>query len=145
MAYSRLLTCAACGTQNRIPARYLASTGKCGVCKAVLAPLGFPLDVDEAGFDAIVGAAKVPVLVDFWAEWCGPCKMAAPEVKELAREMAGKAIVLKVDTDANQALGARFRVQSIPNFMVFKEGQVVKQQAGVVPRSTMRGWLEGPS
>jgi thioredoxin 2 len=68
--------------------------------------------------------------------------MAAPEVKELAREMAGKAIVLKVDTDANQALGARFRVQSIPNFMVFKEGQVVKQQAGVVPRAMMRGWLE---
>ncbi|MCX6613091.1 MAG: thioredoxin domain-containing protein [Acidobacteria bacterium] len=113
MAYSRLLTCAACGTQNRIPARYLASTGKCGVCKAVLAPLGFPLDVDEAGFDAIVGAAKVPVLVDFWAEWCGPCKMAAPEVKELAREMAGKAIVLKVDTDACAAgLKARVRPQS---------------------------------
>ena len=143
MAYSRLLTCVGCGTQNRIPARFLASTGRCGVCKGELAPLSSPLDVDEATFDEIVGAVKVPVLVDFWAEWCGPCKMAAPEVKELAREMAGRAIVLKVDTEANGGLGARFRVQSIPNFMVFRDGKVVMQQAGVVPRAMMRKWLEG--
>jgi thioredoxin 2 len=106
-----------------------------------LAPLGQPIDVNEAAFDEIVGAAQVPVLVDFWAEWCGPCKMAAPEVKELAREMAGRAIVLKVDTDANPSLGARYRVQSIPNFMVFRAGQVVSQRAGVAPRSEMRRWI----
>jgi len=145
MSYSRLLTCGACGTQNRIPARFLASTGRCGVCKGELAPLSLPLDVDESTFDEIVGAVKVPVLVDFWAEWCGPCKMAAPEVKELAREMAGRAIVLKVDTEANRGLGARYRVQSIPNFMVFRGGKVVMQQAGVVPRAAMRSWLEGAS
>ena len=142
MAYTRLYSCPACGTQNRIPARHLSSTGKCGSCKGDLPPLGQPLDVDEASFDEIVGAAKVPVLVDFWAEWCGPCKMVAPEVKELAREMAGKAIVLKVDTEANQSLGARYRIQSIPTFMVFRSGQMELQQAGAAPRATMRRWLE---
>ena len=142
MVYMRIRSCPACGAQNRIPAQHLSSTGKCGACKGELPPLGQPLDVDEAGFDEIVGAAKVPVLVDFWAEWCGPCKMAAPEVKELAREMAGRAIVLKVDTDANPSLGTRYRIQSIPTFMVFRDGQMVLQQAGVSPRATMRRWIE---
>ena len=141
MAFTQIRSCPACGAQNRIPARHLSSTGKCGACKGELPPLGQPIDVDEAGFDEIVAAAKVPVLVDFWAEWCGPCKMAAPEVKEFAREMAGRAIVLKVDTDENQSLGARYRIQSIPTFMVFRDGELVVQQAGVAPRATMRRWI----
>jgi thioredoxin 2 len=84
----------------------------------------------------------VPVLVDFWAAWCGPCRVAAPEVHRLAGEMAGRAVVLKVDTDAHPELGARYRVQAIPNFLVLKDGRVVGQYPGVVPRSQMRQWLE---
>jgi thioredoxin 2 len=134
--------CAACGQKNRVPAQHLADSGKCGSCKAALPPLGEPLDVDGAHFDEIINTASVPVLVDFWAEWCAPCRMAAPHVKKLAHEMAGKAIVLKVDTDENQELAGRYEVRGIPNFAVFKGGHLVNQQAGLAPPAEMRRWLE---
>lgn len=142
MSFSRILECGNCGQQNRVPARYLHRMGKCGKCKEALGPLSEPVDVNEADFDGIVGEAGVPVLVDFWAEWCGPCRMVAPEVKALAAEMAGKAIVLKVDSDRNPGLSLRYQVQSIPNLLVFREGKLVRQQPGAVGRSVMRGWLE---
>jgi thioredoxin 2 len=94
-------------------------------------------------FQDIIQNARVPVLVDFWAAWCGPCQMAAPEVEALAKEMAGRLIVLKVDTEQEQGIAAQFRIESIPNFVVFRKGEVVQQQAGVAPRSVMRRWVEG--
>ena len=134
-------TCPHCGTHNRVPAAHLADTGRCGACKLALPPVDEPLDVDAATFDAIVREAKVPILVDFWADWCGPCHMAAPEVKRAAAEMAGRAVVLKVDTEHNPDVAARYNVRAIPNFIVLRHGELVHQQPGVVDHATMKEWL----
>lgn len=142
MAFSLISRCKACGAKNRVPARHLADTGRCGVCKAALSPTSEPLEVDAQAFDEIVASAPVPVLVDFWAAWCGPCRMAAPEVEQLAREMAGRALILKVDTEAQPSLAGRFGIQSIPNFMVFRAGKAVFQRSGLSQRAEMRRWLE---
>jgi thioredoxin 2 len=126
-------TCSACSAQNRIPAARLAQVGRCGRCKAELPASNAPIDVaDVASFDEIVRDAKVPVLVDFWAAWCGPCRQVAPEVKHAASDLAGRALVLKVDTEKLPQLAARYHVQGIPNFVVFKNGALAHQQAGAM-------------
>src|ERR1051326_2123884 len=120
--------CPSCGKKNRIPPEHLADEGRCGACKNPIPPVGEPIDADEELFKDIVSYARVPVLIDFWAAWGGRCRMAAPEVKRTAEQMAGRAVVLKIDTERYPALAQRFNVVSIPNLVVMKDGKVRSEE-----------------
>lgn len=137
-----IVKCPACGQKNRIGARHLASSGRCGKCKAALPPRAHPIDVDEESFHDIVQSSTVPILVDFWAEWCGPCRMAAPHVERVAEEMAGRALVLKVNTETQPALARKYHVSGIPHFAIFKDGSLVRAESGLVDHKRMRAWLD---
>jgi thioredoxin 2 len=130
--------CPGCGRRNRVPAA-ASGTPRCGNCHQ---PLPWIVDAADATFDEVVEQAKVPVLVDFWAPWCGPCRMVSPALAQLASEKPGQLKLVKVNVDSSPRLQQRFGVQSIPTLMVFRDGQVVSRQTGAAPADALRGWLD---
>jgi thioredoxin 2 len=134
------LRCSNCGKWNRVRGDRAASGPKCGVCGTSLA-LDHPVKLDDDSFDRVINETDVPILVDFYADWCGPCKMMAPAVETLARESVGRALVAKLDTDHAQRTASRYQIRGIPTSIVFKNGREVKRQTGAVPLATLRGML----
>ena len=121
-----------------MPPEHLADTGRCGACKAELPPIAEPIDTDPETFDSIVRAARVPVLVDFWAEWCGPCKRLGPTVDALATEYAGKVTVGKLNVDENPSVSFKFQIRGIPTILIFKGGQVVESVVGLAHKEDLK-------
>jgi thioredoxin 2 len=129
-----IVSCASCGKKNRLAFERLSEPVQCGQCKQPLQAPNEPIDVHRtADFDQIVAKASVPVLVDYWAPWCGPCRMVAPEVKKVAARQAGQALVLKVNTDELSDLGQRFGIRSIPTLAVFGGGKEIARESGARP------------
>ena len=126
-----LQTCASCGQRNRVP---FGKTANCGKCGTTLADPAEPVEVPSvAAFDALVRGSRVPVVVDFWAPWCGPCRMVAPELVKVAERNAGRWLIAKVNTDEMPELGSRFEIRSIPTMGVFWGGREVGRTAGARP------------
>ena len=138
-----LITCPKCGQRNRLKYEALKRTFRCGKCQTELHAPGIPVDVkSDLVFDALVSRSALPVLVDFWAPWCGPCKMVAPEVRKVANETAGHLLVAKVNTEEVPSLAQRFRVTAIPTMALFKNGIEVARQAGAMPAPAIRKFIE---
>lgn len=136
------LRCPACGAVNRVPEARAGQPARCGKCKAPLATTIAPVDVTDATFEATVARASAPVLLDCWADWCGPCHALAPTIDALARVWAGRAIVGKLDVDASPATASRFEVRSIPTLLLFKDGRLVDRLVGVPPRAAIEARLQ---
>jgi len=133
--------CQFCGRLNRVDLARAADRPKCGECGRPIL-LDRPLHVQEAVFDRVVADSAVPVLVDFYADWCGPCKMIAPLLDEVARERTGKALVAKVDTDRSPALSQRYGISSIPMLAVFSGGREVARELGAIPKPRIEALLD---
>jgi len=130
------LPCPHCGATNRLPTTRLGDDPACGRCGKPLLD-GQPIALTDANFDAFVAAADLPVLVDFWAPWCGPCRMMAPAFEQAAKTLKGRALLVKVDSDDNPRTAARFAVRSIPTLVVLDHGREVKRQSGAVPAAAI--------
>jgi thioredoxin 2 len=133
-----LLSCPSCGKTNRVPA-HASGHPRCGNCKA---DLPWIVSAGDSDFAAVAEQSPVPVLVDFWAAWCGPCRMVSPVLDTLARERPGKLKLVKVDVDTSPGLSRRFDVQAIPTLMVLVDGKVAARQAGAAPANVLRSWLD---
>jgi thioredoxin 2 len=134
-----LIQCPHCGRTNRIPA---AASGhpRCGNCKR---DLPWIVDAGDDDFGVVAEQSPVPALIDFWAAWCGPCRMVSPVLDKLARERAGRIKLVKVDVDRAPRLSGRFDVQAIPTLMIIHGGKVIARQAGAAPAQALRSWVDG--
>jgi thioredoxin 2 len=134
--------CPSCSKLNRVPARRLRDRARCAACKSPILPLAQPVAIHTAEeFDEVVGNAPVPVLVDFWASWCGPCRMVASELETIARERAGGVVIAKVDTEALPQVAGRFDIRSIPTMVLFRDGREAQRLTGARPASAITSSL----
>jgi len=140
----QLIRCVACGAKNRVDPQKIAQANEpvCGRCKRPLPISIAPVTVTDATFAAEVERSPVPVLLDMWAPWCGPCRMIAPVLEELARELAGRVRVAKLNVDENQSTAGRFNVRSIPTLLVLKSGKEVDRLVGVLPKAEIKQRLD---
>jgi thioredoxin 2 len=130
------LPCPHCGATNRLPASRIDEAPDCGKCGQPLLA-GQPLDLDDNSFDAVVAATKLPVVVDFWAAWCGPCQMMAPAFKQAAAQLQGRALLVKVNSDDSPGLSQRYGIRSIPTLLRLQGGRETARQSGAVPASAI--------
>jgi thioredoxin len=141
-----IITCPRCGAKNRIDDRAKSLQPVCGKCGAKLSVFnsggGKPLVVTDANFDQIVLSSDRPVLLDCWAPWCGPCRMIAPIIDQLAAESGGRFIVAKLNTDENRRTAAQFRIDAIPTLLIFNHGQLVDRIVGMAPKQAILAKLE---
>jgi thioredoxin 2 len=137
-----ILPCPACGTANRIAYAKVSQQGRCGTCKADLPLIAAPVEMTSpAAFAALISQSPLPVVIDFWAAWCGPCQMMAPEFAKAAAQAAGEAVFIKVNTDEQQQIAAQFRIQGIPAFALMKNGKVTAQTSGFQPAARLLAWV----
>jgi thioredoxin 2 len=138
-----VVPCAACGVRNRMAFSQFGRTHRCAQCKAHLSAPDSPVDVpDAATFDALVRQSALPVVVDYWAPWCGPCRMVAPELEKVARANAGRLVVAKVNTEALPELGDRFSIRSIPTMAVFAAGRECGRTSGARPAPDIEAFID---
>jgi thioredoxin 2 len=126
------IACAACGATNRVPAARLSEDPSCGRCGAALLP-GEPVELTDANFEQVAARTGLPLVVDFWAPWCGPCRMMAPAFAQAAAQLKGRAVLAKVNSDENPGLSARFGIRSIPTLVRLEGGREVKRVSGALP------------
>lgn len=131
--------CPHCGATNRVPSARLADDPVCGRCGAALLD-GHPLALTDANFDAVIAATGLPVVVDFWAPWCGPCRTMAPQFEQAAGQLKGRAVFVKVNSDENPRTAARFAVRSIPTLVKLSGGREVDRLSGALPAAQVAAW-----
>lgn len=136
------IVCPKCNGINRVPTSRLGDKPACGKCHSPVLD-GKPVNLSGQNFDRFIGSNDLPVVVDFWAAWCGPCKMMAPVFSQVSSEMASRMRFAKVDTEQSQDIAARYNIRSIPTMILFKDGKEVDRVAGAMDQNALKRWLSG--